>query len=81
MQAVAEQEEFIRDYLKNKRVREVRLFLAVNYYRPHRNTCNTTAMEYKIVALELLKEVMKRYPGTVEAKRTEALLVETMPEE
>ncbi|MFQ5803662.1 MAG: tol-pal system YbgF family protein [Candidatus Methylomirabilales bacterium] len=80
LQAVAEQEKFLRDYPNDKRAKEVRFFLAVNYYRLYRNSRNLAkAKEYRTLARDALTHVMKRYPGTIEARGAEGLL-ETIQE-
>ncbi len=75
LQAVAEQEKFLTEYPNDKRAKEVRFFLAVNYYRLYRNSRNVAkAKEYRTLARDALTDVMKRYPGTIEGRGAEGLL-------
>ncbi len=75
VRAVAEEEEFLKDFPDDKRAREVHLFRATDYYRLFRNSRDRVEAErYEGLALEALGGVVARYGGSPEARAAEGLL-------
>ena len=75
VRAVAEEEEFLKDFPDDKRAREVHLFRATDYYRLFRNSRNRVEAErYEGLALEALRKVVAQYRGSPEARAAEGLL-------
>lgn len=75
MRAAAEEERFLKEYPQDGRAREVRFFLAVDYYRLLRNMTDPDRVkEYERRARQALEDVTQRYPGTMEARAAETLL-------
>ncbi|MFQ5882118.1 MAG: tol-pal system YbgF family protein, partial [Candidatus Methylomirabilales bacterium] len=75
LKAVVEEEKFLKDYPDYKKVKEVKFFLAVDYYRLYKNSRDPMKVkEYEKLSLEALEGVVKRYHGTVEARAAEGLL-------
>jgi TolA-binding protein len=76
--AVSEEEQFLRDYPKHPRTKDVRFFLGVDCYRLSRNTADPDkAAQYERCARQALERVIADYPGSVEARASSALM-ETM---
>lgn len=75
LRAVAEEERFLKEYPEDAKAKEVRFFLAVDYYRLHKNAgAPDEASRYRRLALQTLDEVRTQYPGTLEARAAETLL-------
>jgi len=75
VRAVAEEEEFLKDFPDDKRAREVHLFRATDYYRLFRNNRDRVEAErYEGLALEALRKVVAQYRGSPEARAAEGLL-------
>jgi len=73
--AIVREEAFIKDYPTSDKVKEVRFFLAMDYYRLSRNSRDpATVREYKQRATRALKQFVKEYPGTPEARAAEGVL-------
>jgi hypothetical protein len=73
-QAVLEEEQFLRDYPKHPKARDVRFFLGVDCYRLSRNTPDADrAGQYAHCARQALERVIEDYPGSVEARAASAL--------
>jgi len=72
--AVARKEAFLRDHPGHDRVRDVRFFLAMDYYRLFRNSTETTAKKYEQLARRALQQIMHEHPGTAEARSAEITL-------
>jgi len=72
--AVARQEAFLRDHPGHDRVRDVRFFLAMDYYRLFRNSTGTTTKKYEQLARQALQQIMHEHPGTAEARSAEITL-------
>jgi hypothetical protein len=76
-QAVRREEAFIADHPSDPRLREVRFFLAIDYYRLHRNSPDPqNATKYRALARTALKAIIRDYPGTTEARSAEPRLEE-----
>lgn len=75
--AVAEEEAFLEAYPGEPRAREVRFFLAVDYYRLLKNAREPgRASTYERRARQALRQVVEQDPGTVEARAAQTLLEE-----
>ncbi len=75
VRAVAEEEEFLKDFPDDKRAKEVHLFRATDYYRLFRNSRDRAEAErYEGLALEALRTVVAQYRGSPEARAAEGLL-------
>jgi len=73
--AVAEEERFLKDYAGDEKTKEVRFFLAVDYYRLFKNSERPDEVtRYERLSRRALKEVKGRYPGSMEGRAAEALL-------
>jgi hypothetical protein len=73
--AILREETFIKDHPKSDKVKDVRFFLAMDYYRLSRNSRDpATVREYKQRAARALKQVVREYPGTPEARAAEGVL-------
>jgi hypothetical protein len=72
--AVARKEAFLRDHPGHDRVRDVRFFLAMDYYRLFRNSTGTTTKKYEQLARRALQQIMHEHPGTAEARSAEITL-------
>lgn len=72
--AVARQEAFLRDHSGHDRVRDVRFFLAMDYYRLFRNSAGTTTKKYEQLARRALQQIMQEHAGTAEARSAEITL-------
>jgi len=73
--ATTEAEQFLKEYPRHERAKDVQFFLAVDYYRLLKNVKDPIrAREYERLAREALERVVTRYPGSVEARAAEALL-------
>jgi len=75
LSAVAEEERFLKEYAGNEKTKEVRFFLAVDYYRLYKNSERPDQVtRYERLSRRALGEVKARYPGTMEGRAAEALL-------
>jgi TolA-binding protein len=72
--AVANEEAFLRDHPGHDRARDVRFYLAVDYYRLSRNSSGSTAKKYEQLARRALQQIVREYPGTAEARSAEVAL-------
>ncbi|HKC42916.1 MAG TPA: hypothetical protein VKC64_03750 [Burkholderiales bacterium] len=73
--AILREESFLKDYPSSDKVKNVRFFLAMDYYRLSRNSRDpATVREYKQRAARTLKQLVKEYPGTPEARAAESIL-------
>ena len=72
--AAAEEERFLARYPADVRAKEVRFFLAVDYYRLSRSDRPARRARYVRLGREALELLRARYPGTMEARTAEALL-------
>lgn len=73
--AILREEAFIKDYPGSDRVKDVRFFLAMDYYRLSRHSRDpATVREYKQRATRALNQLVKEYPGTPEARTAEIIL-------
>jgi len=73
--AILREESFLKDYPSSDKVKNVRFFLAMDYYRLSRNSRDpATVREYKQRAARTLKQLVKEYPGTPEARAAESVL-------
>src|SRR5258707_654938 len=75
LKAIAEEERFLKDYQGDIKTKEVRVFLAVDYYRLYKNVQSPDrSVRYERLARHALEEVKTRYPGSMEGRAAEALL-------
>ena len=75
LKAIAEEERFLKDYQGDLRAKEVRFFLAVDYYRVCKNVQGEDRLaQYQRLAKRALGEVKARYPGSMEGRAAEVLL-------
>ena len=75
VRAVAEEEEYLKDFPDDKRAKEVHLFRATDYYRLFKNSRDRVeARRYENLALEALEGVVAQYRGSPEARTAEGLL-------
>jgi TolA-binding protein len=73
--AIAEEEGFLKQYEGDVKTKEVRFFLAVDYYRLYKNVHGPDqVVRYERLARRTLEEVKARYPGSIEGRAAEALL-------
>lgn len=73
--AIVREETFLKDYPTSDKMKDVRFFLAMDYYRLSRNSRDpATVREYKQRATRALKQLVKEYPGTPEARAAEGVL-------
>jgi hypothetical protein len=73
--AVAEEERFLRDFPDDQRTKEVRLFLATDYYRLFRKAPDPAkATRYEALALEALQGLIAQHRGSLEGRAAEGLL-------
>jgi hypothetical protein len=77
--AAAEEERFLKKYPADEKAREVRFFLAVDYYRLARAE-RPGSERYQRLCRAALESLLARYPSTMEA-RTAAALLETLAQE
>jgi hypothetical protein len=76
--AVEDEEQFLRDYPKHPKAKEVRFFLGVDCHRLSRNVSEPEkVVQYERCARHALERVAEEYPGSIEARASSALL-ETM---
>jgi hypothetical protein len=69
---ILQTEAFLKAYPAYQKVREVRFFLAMDYYRLSRNSPDpAVARRYRTLAAQALHEIVKEYPGTAEARAAE----------
>lgn len=70
-----EKEAFLKDYPGHEKIRDVRFFLAMDYYRLYKNTSDSaTAKRYEKLSAQALQEIVKEYPGSAEARAAEITL-------
>lgn len=75
--AIRRQEAFVAEHPAHPRLREVRFFLAIDYYRLHHNTPDAhIATRYRALARAALQAILRDYPGTAEARSAERPLQE-----
>ena len=73
--AILREETFIKDYPRSDKLKHVRFFLAMDYYRLSRHSEDpATARRYEQRAAHALKQLIKEYPGTAEARVAESVL-------
>jgi hypothetical protein len=75
LKAIAEDERFLKEYPGDVKTKEVRFFLAVDYYRVYKNVQSTDRLvRYERLARGALEEVKARYPGSMEGRAAQTLL-------
>lgn len=75
LKAIADEERFLKDYQGDVKTKEVRFFLAVDYYRLYKNVQSADRLvQYERLARRALEEVKARYPGSMEGRAAQALL-------
>jgi len=80
LKAVSEEERFLKEHEGDEKTKEVRFFLAVDYYRLYKNAHGPDQMvRYERLARRTLEEVKGRYPGSMEGRAAEALLENFTP--
>lgn len=73
--AVADEEEFLRDFPDDRRVKEVRLFRGTDYYRLFMNTRDPVkAKRYEDLAVQALGGIVAQERESPEARAAEGLL-------
>jgi len=73
--AVGREEAFLKEHPRSENLKEVRFFLAMDYYRLFRHSPDrATAMKYERLASRALREIAQEYPGTAEARAAEVTL-------
>jgi hypothetical protein len=72
--AVAAEEQFLRRYPGDEKAREVRFFLAVDYYRLATAEGLSRRARYRRLCRDALQVVRAQAPGTLEARTAEVLL-------
>ena len=73
--AVGREEAFLTEHPRSEKLKEVRFFLAMDYYRLFRHSPDrATAMKYERLASRALREIAQEYPGTAEARAAEVTL-------
>jgi hypothetical protein len=73
--AILREEAFIKDYPRSDKLKDVRFFLAMDYYRLSRHSQDpATARKYEQRATHALKQFIRDYPGTAEARAAESIL-------
>lgn len=73
--AVEQEQRFLRDYPTHARVREVSFYLGVDCYRLSRNLADSArATVYRRCAKQTLQTVASRYPDSIEARAAGSLL-------
>jgi hypothetical protein len=73
--AILREEAFVKDYPKSDQVKDVRFFLAMDYYRLSRHSPDpATARNYEQRAAHALNQLVREYPGTAEARAAEVIL-------
>lgn len=73
--AVLREEAFIKDFPKSDKLKAVRFFLAMDYYRLSRHSPDpATARKYGELAARALSQIVREYPGTPEARTAEIVL-------
>src|SRR2546428_864447 len=79
--AVGREEAFLKEHPRSENLKEVRFFLAMDYYRLFRHSPDrATAMKYERLASRALREIAQEYPGTAEARAAEVTLEALTPE-
>ena len=79
LEAVCEEERFLRDYPGHDRTPLVRFYLAVDYYRVMQSVDGALAREYRERARRALEAVALAEPGSTEARAAEVLLERLRP--
>ena len=75
VEAVEQEQRFLRDYPTHARVREVSFYLGVDCYRLSRNLADgAQATGYRHCARQTLQAVASRYPDSIEARAAGPLL-------
>jgi len=75
--AIRRKEAFVAEHPAHPRLRDVRFFLAIDYYRLHRNSPDARiAAQYRGLARTALQAIIRDYPGTAEARSAEPPLQE-----
>lgn len=75
LEAIAQEEQFLKEYPQHEKLKEVEFFLAVDYYRLLKNVTDPEKIKvYRRLSQEALERVVKRYPGTLEARAAKTLL-------
>ncbi|HKA54588.1 MAG TPA: hypothetical protein VKJ47_13090 [Candidatus Binatia bacterium] len=75
LKAIAEEERFLKNYPGDERAKQVRFFLAVDYYRVCKNVQGEDRLiQYERLARRALADVKARYPGSMEGRAAEVLL-------
>ncbi len=73
--AVGREEAFLKEHPRSENLKEVRFFLAMDYYRLFRHSPDrATAVKYERLASRALREIAQEYPGTAEARAAEVTL-------
>jgi hypothetical protein len=73
--AIAQAESFLKEHPEHKQVKDVRFFLAMDYYRLARNSPDpATVSKYETLARLALQRIVQDYPGSAEAGSAEATL-------
>ena len=73
--AILQKEAFLKEYPSYEKTREVRFFLAMDYYRLYKNSPDlATGRKYEKLSAQTLQEIVKEYPGTAEARAAEITL-------
>ncbi len=73
--AILQKEVFLKEYSSHEKVKEIRFFLAMDYYRLYKNSPDpATAKKYEKLSVRALQEIVKEYPGTAEARAAEVTL-------
>lgn len=73
--AILREEAFLKGYPRSDKVKDVRFFLAMDYYRLSRHSQDAaTARKYEQRAAHALKQLIREYPGTAEARAAESIL-------
>ena len=73
--AILPKEAFVKQYPGHEKAKEVRFFLAMDYYRLYKNSPDpATARKYEKLSAQALQEILKKYPGTAEARSAEITL-------
>lgn len=74
-QAITAKERFLDEHPQHGRTRDVRFFLAVDYYRMATHSPDPeAARRYARLASRALQAILQRDPGTAEARTAEVLL-------
>ena len=73
--AVGQEEAFLKEHPGSDKRKDVRFFLAMDYYRLFRHSPDRgTAVKYERLATRALREITQEYPGTAQARAAEVTL-------